>query len=47
MMTTVQKLFSEKIKSGMSINEIAKEYSLVPAYVEREIKKIEDKKKDV
>jgi len=46
-MTTVQRLFSEKIKSGMSIKEIAKEYSLVPAYVERELKKIEDRKKDV
>ncbi len=46
-MTKVQIMLSNDIKSGLSIKEISKMYAIKPAYIEREIKKIEDKKKDV
>ena len=46
-LTKVQEMISVEIKNGLNVDQISKKYSIIPAYIEREIKKIEDKKKDV
>jgi len=43
-MTLVQKLFSEEIEKGLSVNQISEKYSIIPAYIERQLNKIEERK---
>ena len=43
-MTRVQQIIYSEFKQGLTVEQIAFKYALIPAYVERQLAEIKDKK---